>query len=291
LKVSKAFCSAVISIHPVSVIFLYLKFVLLSLSANLGKKRDRQFNSMIGSARNTIPQGNNSASLNTGFELPITLIKLGNFSQKEMFIMSNLSILNTSIRTLENLYSLNDLHKISGGEEKHKPTRFMRLDQTKELIVEIQKDFKSPDLVFKITAGRGMRGTWACEELVLSYAMWISPKFHLIVLRAFLAMHRGEVKPQQLALPEPNYNMSNITQSEEVLALLIQMYSHLFQAHEMQEKLQNTNIAKLMESQIGGQYLYNFKHPLEQTMTKAKKFIQSNTERLALVKAMDNLLN
>ncbi|OEM22194.1 DNA-binding protein [Escherichia coli] len=205
--------------------------------------------------------------------------------------MSNLSILNTSIRTLENLYSLNDLHKISGGEEKHKPTRFMRLDQTKELIVEIQKDFKSPDLVFKITAGRGMRGTWACEELVLSYAMWISPKFHLIVLRAFLAMHRGEVKPQQLALPEPNYNMSNITQSEEVLALLIQMYSHLFQAHEMQEKLQNTNIAKLMESQIGGQYLYNFKHPLEQTMTKAKKFIQSNTERLALVKAMDNLLN
>ncbi|HII3824759.1 TPA: KilA-N domain-containing protein, partial [Pasteurella multocida] len=179
----------------------------------------------------------------------------------------------------------------SGGEEKHKPTRFMRLDQTKELIVEIQKDFKSPDLVFKITAGRGMRGTWACEELVLSYAMWISPKFHLIVLRAFLAMHRGEVKPQQLALPEPNYNMSNITQSEEVLALLIQMYSYLFQAHEMQEKLQNTNIAKLMESQIGGQYLYNFKHPLEQTMTKAKKFIQSNTERLALVKAMDNLLN
>ncbi|MGC6247180.1 KilA-N domain-containing protein [Bisgaard Taxon 45] len=205
--------------------------------------------------------------------------------------MSNLSILNTSIRTLENLYSLNDLHKISGGEEKHKPTRFMRLDQTKELIVEIQKDFKSPDLVFKITAGRGMRGTWACEELVLSYAMWISPKFHLIVLRAFLAMHRGEVKPQQLTLPEPNYNMSNITQSEEVLALLIQMYSHLFQAHEMQEKLQNTNIASLMENQIGGQYLYNFKHPLEQTMAKAKKFIQSNTERLALVKAMDNLLN
>ncbi|MFC1089584.1 hypothetical protein ACFGX7_11830, partial [Pasteurella multocida] len=54
-KVSKAFPKTVISIHPVSVIFLYLKFVLLSLSANLGKKRDRQFNSMIGSATNTIP--------------------------------------------------------------------------------------------------------------------------------------------------------------------------------------------------------------------------------------------
>ncbi|MFC0946358.1 KilA-N domain-containing protein [Pasteurella multocida] len=205
---------------------------------------------------------------------------------------AQLSILNTSIRTLDNLYSLTDLHRVSGSENKHKPALFLRLDQTKDLITEIEQ---SSELQIcnsvKVIHGGLNSGTYACEELVLSYAMWISPKFHLIVLRAFLAMHRGEVKPQQLALPEPNYNMSNITQSEEVLALLIQMYSHLFQAHEMQEKLQNTNIAKLMESQIGGQYLYNFQHPLEQTMTKAKKFIQSNTERLALVKAMDNLLN
>ncbi|UEA17475.1 KilA-N domain-containing protein [Pasteurella canis] len=206
--------------------------------------------------------------------------------------MSNLSILNKSIRVVDGLYSLTDLHKASGNEIKHKPTFFLRLDQTKDLITEIEKESKLQICnSVKVIHGGVNSGTYACEELVLSYAMWISPKFHLIVLRAFLAMHRGEVKPQQLALPEPNYNMSNITQSEEVLALLIQMYSHLFQAHEMQEKLQNTNIAKLMESQIGGQYLYNFKHPLEQTMAKAKKFIQSNTERLALVKAMDNLLN
>ena len=63
------------------------------------------------------------------------------------------------------------------------------------------KQVKSTDLIFKTTGGRGLRGTYACEELVLSYAMWISPKFHLIVLRAFLAMHRNQ--PQQLALPEP----------------------------------------------------------------------------------------
>ncbi|HDR1241587.1 TPA: KilA-N domain-containing protein [Pasteurella multocida] len=211
--------------------------------------------------------------------------------------MSNLSILNTSIRTLDNLYSLNDLHKASGNDPKHRPSLFARNEQTRELVEQINiENNRSTKVIFALKSIRGgsdisKQGTWACEELVLSYAMWISPKFHLIVLRAFLAMHRGEVKPQQLALPQPNYNMSNIAQSEEVLALLIQMYSHLFQAHEMQEKLQNTNIAKLMESQIGGQYLYNFKHPLEQTMTKAKKFIQSNTERLALVKAMDNLLN
>lgn len=115
--------------------------------------------------------------------------------------MSNLAILNTSIRTHESLFSLNDLHKASGGAEKHRPSLFIRLDTTQDLISEIQKEVKSTDLIFKTTGGRGLRGTYACEELVLSYAMWISPKFHLVVLRAFLAMHRNQ--PQQLALPEP----------------------------------------------------------------------------------------
>lgn len=120
--------------------------------------------------------------------------------------MSNLSILNTSIRTHESLFSLNDLHKASGGAEKHRSSLFIRLDTTQDLISEIQKEVKSTDLIFKTTGGRGLRGTYACQELVLSYAMWISPKFHLIVLRAFLAMHRNQ--PQQLALPEPEKKFS-----------------------------------------------------------------------------------
>ncbi|HDR1462031.1 TPA: Bro-N domain-containing protein, partial [Pasteurella multocida] len=99
-----------------------------------------------------------------------------------------------------------------------------------------------------------------------------------------------EVQSQQLALPEPDLNLTAIQNSEETLALIIQLYSYCFQAHEMQEKLQNTSIAKLMENQIGGQYLYNFKHPLEQVMAKAKKYVHANTERLALVKAVNNLL-
>ena len=126
--------------------------------------------------------------------------------------MSNLSILNTSIRTHENLFSLNDLHKASGGAEKHRPSLFIRLDATQDLISEIQKEVKSTDLIFKTTGGRGLRGTYACEELVLSYAMWISPKFHLIVLRAFLAMHRNQ--PQQLALPEPEKFTFEFTEYE-----------------------------------------------------------------------------
>ncbi|ARB76457.1 antA/AntB antirepressor family protein [Pasteurella multocida] len=111
------------------------------------------------------------------------------------------------------------------------------------------------------------------------------------IRKHFIEIEKRAKQPQQLTLPEPDYNLTAIQNSEETLALIIQLYSYCFQAHEMQEKLQNTNIAKLMENQIGGQYLYNFKHPLEQVMAKAKKYVHSNTERLALVKAVNNLLN
>ena len=108
--------------------------------------------------------------------------------------MTNLTILNNSIRSYENLFSLNDLHKASGGADKHSPFRFMRNEQTKDLISEINS--QTPNLVAsKIIRGGSdltVRGYWACEELVLSYAMWISPKFHLIVLRAFLNLHKNQ---------------------------------------------------------------------------------------------------
>ncbi|MDO9828176.1 P22AR C-terminal domain-containing protein, partial [Glaesserella parasuis] len=71
------------------------------------------------------------------------------------------------------------------------------------------------------------------------YAMWISPKFHLVVLRAFLAMHKEQNhQPQQLALPEPEkkytfefteYELEQLTwlsfshkQMNDLLGLLIQ---------------------------------------------------------------------
>ena len=124
--------------------------------------------------------------------------------------MTNLTILKTSIRQSDNLYSLNDLHVASGSENRHKPSLFMTNQQTKDLIAEIDNSSVAgnPASVKIVRGGRNpeLQGTWVCEELVLSYAMWISPKFHLIVLRAFLAMHRNQ--PQQLALPEPEKKFS-----------------------------------------------------------------------------------
>ena len=117
--------------------------------------------------------------------------------------MSNqLTILKTSVRSYENLFSLNDLHIASGNLEKHSPRRFTRLDTTKALIAEIEKDNQHALKIIRGTNG----GTYACEELVIAYAMWISPQFHLVVLRAFMAMHRNQ--PQQLALPQPEKKFS-----------------------------------------------------------------------------------
>ena len=43
--------------------------------------------------------------------------------------MSALIIGTSSIRQIDGLYSLNDLHKVSGGEAKHRPGYFLTNDQ------------------------------------------------------------------------------------------------------------------------------------------------------------------
>ena len=115
--------------------------------------------------------------------------------------MTALIIGTSSIRQIDGLYSLNDLHKASGGEEKHRPAFFLRLDQTQALIAEINStDMQSLNVhicTFKkgenthicaIKTVRGNQGgTYACKELVIAYAAWISPAFHLKVIRVFLA--------------------------------------------------------------------------------------------------------
>jgi len=87
-------------------------------------------------------------------------------------------------------YCLNDLHKASGGENKHTPYRFIRLDQTIDLVNEIEQ---APDMVLGHKAvnsihGGNDRGTYVVKELVYAYAMWISAKFHLQVIRAYDSM-------------------------------------------------------------------------------------------------------
>jgi hypothetical protein len=100
-------------------------------------------------------------------------------------------------------FCLNDLHKAAGGEKRHQPSNWLRADQTKELIEELASEMAVPQNrgteqkqpLATYQGGSGDQGTYVCKELVYAYAMWISPKFHLAVIRAFDDLVMGR-KPQ-----------------------------------------------------------------------------------------------
>ncbi|MEB2439582.1 KilA-N domain-containing protein [Citrobacter braakii] len=93
-------------------------------------------------------------------------------------------------RDMDGRFCLNDLHRASGGEKRHQPSNWASLSQTQELIAEISS---APDITgaapIITVAGGNNQGTFVCKELVYSYAMWISPKFNLKVIRTFDAAH------------------------------------------------------------------------------------------------------
>ncbi len=140
----------------------------------------------------------------------------------------------------EGRFMLGDLHKASGHNQKHQPAFFLRNQQTKDLIAEIEasanlqtsSENHSANLhsAVKVINGGDNRGTYVVKELVYAYAMWISPKFHLMVIRAYdslvmewLLNGKQTISPEQAGVL---YNIVH-TRANGNKNLIVQMWSRV----------------------------------------------------------------
>ncbi|MGO0617965.1 KilA-N domain-containing protein [Leclercia adecarboxylata] len=90
-------------------------------------------------------------------------------------------------------FCLNDLQKaaISAHGETRSPRsmevyEFMRRPETQALVDLLEKETTGNSRSAPVITIQGRNGgTYVCKELVYAYAMWISPSFHLKVIRTF----------------------------------------------------------------------------------------------------------
>lgn len=110
-----------------------------------------------------------------------------------------LIISDTQIRQdTEGRYCLNDLHRASGGQPRHKPGNWLRSQQVVDLIELLKSEIfpGAPEII----QSKQQLGTFISIELVYDYAMWISPAFKVEVIRAHRAV-MAQARPE--ALPTP----------------------------------------------------------------------------------------
>lgn len=107
--------------------------------------------------------------------------------------MSAIKILGLVIKqNVNGLYSLTDLFKASGSKPKDRPTYWLKRQDTKDLVSELESEKSgvgfltslANQMVIDVIHGDG-GGTFVCKELVYDYAMWINKSFMIKVIRAF----------------------------------------------------------------------------------------------------------
>lgn len=108
-----------------------------------------------------------------------------------------LTINNTVItQDSEGRYSLNDLHKAAGNNNRHKPAFFYRSDSFQKVVEVLKLQNCTFNPIVKKTGKYG--GTWVCKELVYKYAMWISAEFEVKVIQTFDALASKHDAPETM---------------------------------------------------------------------------------------------
>lgn len=161
----------------------------------------------------------------------------------------NLVIKNVNIhQDAEGRFSLNDLHRAAGSEERHLPKFFLANQQTQDLITEITSstDGGIPPSPLSVKKGGHGQGSYGCRELVYAYAMWISPKFHLEVIRTFDAVVTGTVSTEgRAALPHPAKEFRAYYGIARLIGL--DKNAAAISANQAAHKLTGTNVLALLD--------------------------------------------
>ncbi|GEM_PF-3491045 len=121
---------------------------------------------------------------------------------------SSLTIAGITVKTdSEGRFCLNDFHKAAGGEPRHTPNQWQRNQQTRELADELTADLQlAPVATIK---GGATPGTYVVKELVYAYAMWVSPKFHLHVIRTYDQVAQEALREAR-AIAKPDFRISTL---------------------------------------------------------------------------------
>ncbi len=104
----------------------------------------------------------------------------------------NMIVAGVEIREQDGLYSLTDLHKASGGNDKNRPSRWLRRQRTKALISKLNNDLSA------VIKSDKKAGTFACTEAVIAYAMSVAPVFEVEVIREYLKTAQKKLRQAQL---------------------------------------------------------------------------------------------
>lgn len=140
-------------------------------------------------------------------------------------------------RDSEGRYCLNDIQRLATLGRNPRTVEiheYLRRPETHALIYEIENTGKTN--IKAVTTQRGRNGgTYVVKELIYAYAMWISPEFHLKVIRAYdrlvtngVAVH--EISADQV-LEDP------LSYMKKVLAQAIQLKAERDRAATANQKL------------------------------------------------------
>jgi hypothetical protein len=99
---------------------------------------------------------------------------------------------------------LTDLWRAAGAEENQRPSQWLRLPGTETLISQLGTETVGLSHSLVETSEGRSGGAWSHYLLALAYAEYLSPAFHLRVLRVYSQATAGQLPPPKpvAALPE-----------------------------------------------------------------------------------------